>query len=139
MTYGSKQTAQHAPPEAMRIYLEEKLKALPCGSRALGYGKVDSDFDYYVQWGFGVETKLAAQGFEPVDSSYTDPTIVGVMRHRTDKIDVLLVEDLKIQKRILDLLKHSSPHLWVSKIPEGNMYDFWTVLVRLAMPEPDKK
>lgn len=138
MSYGPKQTAK-SNPEELRKILETQFAALLAGSRALGYARDDSDYDYFVQWQFGVEHRLTNIGFRPIDSSYLDPTIVGVLRNECQSVDVILVRNLKVQTRIMKLLAHSSAHLWVSKIPEGNMYDFWTVLVCLAMQEPDKK
>jgi hypothetical protein len=138
MAYGPKQTALKPPPADLVTRLVA-MGAIPCGSRELGYAREDSDYDYYLEWRFGLETTLSALGFEPTGPDYIDPQTIGSMRHRTDKVDVILVSDIDLRKDIIAALKRYSGREWLGKIPHGNAYDFWSVLVRIGTREARAK
>lgn len=138
MAYGPKQTALKPPPADLVTRLAA-MGAIPCGSRELGYAREDSDYDYYLEWRFGLEAQLTVLGFEPTGPDYIDPQTIGTMRHRTDKADVILVTDIQLRKDILTELKRYSGSLWMVNIPHAYAYDFWSVLVRIGTREARAK
>jgi hypothetical protein len=110
--------------------LVKEMGALPTGSRALGYWKPDSDYDYFLQWEFGLESDLAKLGFCPRAACYSDPEVVGTMTHPDEKIDVIFVENIQARRDIMDALDRPGNKTWLAKMLPYERKDLWDVLVR---------